>query len=102
MNPTPKSFTDTDRLNARIKEQADKAYFGVTTAPQTPTGFGTLGSGSALGGPCRAGLRERVALDRQSAGRSAEKLERLRELESLLDRFPEIARILDLIEEVRG
>lgn len=51
--------------------------------------------------PCRASLRERVSMDLSRSCREARKRDRLEELSYLLDKNPEIARILDLIEDVR-
>jgi hypothetical protein len=70
-----------------------------------------MSAGATLGGqiatpmvdePSRASLRERVAMDLGRARRESRKLDRLSELEYLLGKNPEIARILDLIEDVRG
>lgn len=52
--------------------------------------------------PCRASLRERVAMDLRRAERESYKALRLRELSDLLEKNPDMARILDLVEEVRG
>lgn len=47
-------------------------------------------------------LRERIAGQRQRAHIEATRAMRLEELEYLLDKHPEISRILDLLEVVRG
>ena len=52
--------------------------------------------------PCRDNLRNRVERQMCDAARAGRKAERLAELGMLLDKNPEVARILDLIEEVRG
>lgn len=52
--------------------------------------------------PCRASLRERVMMNLRRAERESNKALRLRELRDLLEKNPDVARILDLVEEVRG
>jgi hypothetical protein len=51
--------------------------------------------------PADPGLRERIAAQRFHAERESVKANRLAELEYLLDKNPEVARILDLMEQVR-
>lgn len=46
-------------------------------------------------------LRRRIQVQVRTAKRESRRLEKLMELEYLLEKNPEIARILDLIEEVR-
>lgn len=61
--------------------------------------------GSGLQGnlcAARAGLRDRVESQAGEAERQSRKADRLRELGYLLDKNPEIARILDLLDEVRA
>ena len=52
--------------------------------------------------PMRDSLRNRVERQMCDAARAGRKADRLAELGMLLDKNPEVARILDLIEEVRG
>jgi hypothetical protein len=52
--------------------------------------------------PCRVGLRERAARQLGERQMHISKGARLEELMYLLDKNPDIARILDLVEEVRG
>lgn len=52
--------------------------------------------------PCRPGIRERVGSQLRESNRQLEKAGRLNELAFLLDKNPEVARILDLLDEVRG
>ena len=65
-------------------------------------------AGAAIGGvmglqePKRDNLRNRVERQMCEAARAGRKADRLAELGALLDKNPEVARILDLIEEVRG
>lgn len=46
-------------------------------------------------------LRDRIHSQRMSAERSGRQASRLREVEELLDRNPEVARILDLLEQLK-
>ena len=50
----------------------------------------------------RATLRERVGRQRERAQLEACNVERLAELEYLLDKNPDVARILDLMEDIKG
>lgn len=52
--------------------------------------------------PARPSLGERVANQLGKARRESRKESRLAELSYLLEKNPEVARILDLIEDVRG
>ena len=51
--------------------------------------------------PTQPGLRERVSLAALRAQREARRAQHLAELEALLIQYPDIARILDLVEELR-
>ena len=64
--------------------------------------YGLAGQVGDLQTACRVSLRERISSQRRNAAREGNKEIRLAELEHLLDKNPEVARILDLIEEVRG
>jgi hypothetical protein len=50
----------------------------------------------------QSGLRERVHSQRLQAESNARKREALGELEYLMDKHPEVARMLELLEQVRG
>lgn len=50
--------------------------------------------------PCRASLRERVFERRSRAQRESRNADKLMELEMLLEKHPEVARILELSELV--
>lgn len=52
--------------------------------------------------PSRVGIRERVNAQLHRAQQESNRASRLHELAYLLEKNPEIARILDLVEEVRG
>lgn len=69
-------------------------------AAQSQTLGGICGSNS-MSEPARPGLRERIGDQSRRAGNEARKAERLKELEYLLDKHPEVARILDLLDDVR-
>jgi biotin synthase-related radical SAM superfamily protein len=51
--------------------------------------------------PCKPGLFERVRMQARSAERETHRAMRLAELSHLLEKNPEVARILDLMETVR-
>ena len=80
------------------EEQKMKAQQAELKGAATP--YGVLHM-KGLDEPCRASLRERVAMDLIRAERESNKALRLRELNDLLDKNPDVARILDLVEEVR-
>lgn len=52
--------------------------------------------------PQRACLRDRVMMDLDRAQRESRKTYQLAELADLLEKHPDVARILDLVELVRG
>ena len=79
---------------AKLKATQEKQY-----TAQTPA-IGTLG-GYALDEPARPPVRQRVEMAAHRANQSARQLEQLRELANLLDKNPDIGRILDLYELVR-
>jgi len=82
----------------KLKEMAQ------AQAKTTSTPYGAMLGGQALDyePPCRTPLRERVAMDLRRAIQDSRKAKRLAELDGLLGKNPEIARILDLVEEVWG
>ena len=57
-----------------------------------------VGGGMALDEPCKAPLRDRIAYRARRAGNEARRAENLKELQYLLDKNPEVARILELLE----
>ena len=70
--------------------------------------FGQIG-GAAIGGystlnkaeahmPCKSPLRDRIASRAHHAARESRRAENLKELQYLLDKNPEVARILELLE----
>ena len=62
------------------------------------SGLGCGQVGSTLSQPAQPGLRERVAMNLNRAQQEARRAEVLHELQYLLDKNPDIARILDLLE----
>lgn len=81
---------------ANLRSAAAQQDVSYATAQGTDAGradFGLLAR--------RPSLLERVAGQAQSARYSANKAERLEELTYLLQKHPDVARILDLIDEVR-
>lgn len=59
-------------------------------------------AGIAFEKPCRESLIGRIRNQRSRAQMEARRMEHLFELEHLLEKNPEVARILDLLDEVRG
>jgi len=51
--------------------------------------------------PCRIFLRERIHGQRHRAQQEARRAEALQELEYLFEKHPEVARILDLLDQVK-
>ena len=78
-----------------------------TEQGQAKTASETLRDRNTVGGAMcgqlgvQAGLRERIADQRRRAESEATKCGRLQELEYLLDKNPEVARILELLDFVR-
>lgn len=77
--------------------------------PYPPTGGGDAsqcgelrGLGRAVDDPCRQTLNERIASQLRRAQRESSNLSALGELQYLLEKNPETARILDLLEAVRN
>lgn len=83
-------FTDSEILQM----QAEKSAHGTCG----PT-YGACTSG--LNDACRPSLQERVKSQLDRAYGEARRASRLNELATLLQNNPDVARILDLIEDVR-
>lgn len=79
-------------------EQLEKDAAGKAAEYQNCTG--RLCDGPP-GEPRRPSLVERVYIERRHAERQVERAMVLAELEHLLEKHPEVARILDLVELVR-
>ncbi len=64
----------------------------------TMHGSGSIGGRNSLDEPARVPLQERVEMQLNRANRDARKVERLHELQHLLQKNPDVARILDLMD----
>ena len=82
----------------KLKEMADKEFGGEIGASQQ-----TLNQGCAERTqiPSMPSLRERIHDQRYRAQVESRRAEQLGELECLLDKNPETARILELLEQVK-
>ena len=80
-----------------INEKA-KALAGELGKAQIQTNAAYVGGGMALDEPCKAPLRDRIGSRARRAGNEARRAENLKELQYLLDKNPEVARILELLE----
>ena len=78
------------------KEAALKAEAQMANKAMPPQGY--VGGGMALDEPCKAPLRDRIGSRARRAGNEARRAENLKELQYLLDKNPEVARILELLE----
>lgn len=68
------------------------------TTDKMPEAAGGMLAGGSL---CREGLLGRIRGQRERAENEGRRARNLRQLESLLEKNPDTARILDLLEEVR-
>lgn len=84
----------------KMREEKLSAMCGGAATPYGMAQTATLGL--AYDEPCRTPLRERVQSQLVRSHQEARKEQQLQELAQLLDENPKIARILDLIEIVRG
>lgn len=84
----------------REKARQDAAYQG---AKVTDPGLyqGQCGTANEATQPMQASLRERLREQAARARRESRKVDRLDELNYLLDKNPEVARILDLLEDAQ-
>lgn len=62
---------------------------------------GMKSESGVLDGPCEPGTLRRVESELNRARRESNRANRLEELQYLLHKNPDVARILDLMEEVR-
>lgn len=83
------------------KVAAAAAEEAALRAKNTAAGIGSFCT-KAVEEPVRPSLQEMVWSQVRQAEREARRHQRLAELGILLDKNPEVARILDLVEEVRG
>ncbi len=92
-----------EKLNAVRAEQTAADHWGAAI------GAGTRASADLCAGsiyadtsmPRRPGLRERLRTNLRFAREQVQKTEMMNELEYLLEKNPEVARILELMEEVK-
>lgn len=94
-----------EQVNEKLKqEMAARERELAAKCAQGAGGHGSALAGgyASTGGPCRVGIRERVDNDLHRANGEARKADALQELAFLLEKNPEVAQILDLIEMVRG
>jgi len=85
-------------------EQERKLKTMAADCAQRDYSSATIGGTMGYAGPegaWRVPLQERVSNQLRRAVQESGKAQRLAELQQLLERNPEVARILDLIEEVR-
>jgi hypothetical protein len=87
----------------REEELKKLAYEAERAARTNPVGDSAIGSGAQTaqcGRPMENSLRERLERNLHRARREGHRQHRLEELVFLLDKNPEIARILDLVEDL--
>ncbi len=85
-------FPTTEQVNVKMANEA-RGQVGRSTS-------GTDRSDCAFE-PAQPGLRDRIRLDWARAQRESWKEGRLAELQYLLDKHPEVARILELLDAVK-
>jgi predicted Zn-dependent peptidase len=89
-----------DRAKRLMTEMEEKAYAAKTQGGLG--GYANCETAQACDAEYRPGLRERVSSQLRDINRQEKKGLRLAELQHLLDKNPEVSRILDLLEEVRS
>ena len=77
--------SDAEIINKRVSETIGLQMGGLIGQSQTPM---------------RAPLKERVAMRAAEARSRAHKADRLKELQHLLDKNPDVTRILELMDEM--
>lgn len=83
-----------------LEREKEKAYYANQAA--SPSTLGQC-AGSNSADECRQpGLRERIYMQRRRAEGELSRAMALAELENLLDKYPDLARILDLVEQVKA
>jgi len=83
---------------SKLKAMAEAEARCATKAQDTRESMHGLSQGQCAS----PSLRERIASQRYRAQAEARQSEALMELEFLMDKHPEVARILELLERVRG
>lgn len=84
-----------EEVNAKVASQ-----YAYQNTAQAQTAGTTSGGLTGCDYPKRENLRERLNYRLVRAYRDADKLAKTQELAALLDKNPEVARILDLVEEL--
>lgn len=87
-------------MNDEEMKEMNETLSAAAAQCRTEVQYGGGAMGGALNGPAMDNLMGRIASQCKRAQRSAMKAERLGELQYLLDKNPEVARILTLLEEV--
>ena len=85
-----------------LKQQAQREYENAKNTANTCGAALGIDRLMGLDEPRRASLRDRGAYQQRDAIRASRQADQLAELALLLERNPEVARILDLMEIVRG
>ena len=85
-------------MNANIQAQQMNEKLAAM-ANQVPTPYG-MAQGSMPGTPCRENLRGRLHAQLARIDRSMEKRQNTCELLALLEKNPDVARILELVESL--
>lgn len=92
-----------DKQQQEMKEAAEKAHTTQKEAEyKTQTAYRGDCASMLAQEPARPSLRDRVEYDLTNARQASRRRDRMEELAHLLDKNPEIARILDLVEDLRG
>ena len=82
-------------MEAKLAKHLESERFGQIGAALG--GYSTLNQAEAQM-PCKSSLRDRIASRAHHAARESRRAENLKELQYLLDKNPEVARILELLE----
>lgn len=88
--------SDEVKLKQACQQQNSAKYSPQHAAKGLASDSGYIGRG--LDEPCRVPLREQVAGSLSRSYRESRRVDQLAELQGLLDRNPEVARILDLLD----
>lgn len=91
-----------EKVMAMAAEQARSLGTMNQNAAGTATGGGGIGGCVGKHEVAQPSLRERIYSQRRHAQTESKRLDQLTELQFLLDSNPEIARILELLESVKG
>ena len=84
-------------MEAKLAKHLESERFGQIGGNAAIGGYSTLNKAEAQM-PCKSSLRDRIASRAHHAARESRRAENLKELQYLLDKNPEVARILELLE----